>query len=66
MLRAKVVEKHGSEECAAKARQKLAEEGGQTAFSVMMRAQLIHKPTSRGILLERQHGAGQLFGAPGS
>jgi len=43
MLRAKVVEKHGSEECAAKARQKLAEEGGQTAFSVMMRAQLIHQ-----------------------
>ena len=66
MLRAKVVEKHGSEECAAKARQKLAEEGGQTAFSVMMRAQLMDKPTSRGILLERQHGAGQLFGAPGS
>ena len=41
MLRAKVVEKHGSEECVAKARQNLAEEGGeQTAFSVMMSAQL--------------------------
>ena len=40
-LRAKVVEKHGSEECVAKARQKLAEEGGeQTVFSVMMSAQL--------------------------
>ena len=33
-LRTKVVEKHGSEECVAKAQQNLAEEGGkQTAFS---------------------------------